>query len=271
MHKNFFLSSLILLSLFLPASARTNYRKLMINADFNKVLASFKEEKNLKNLFEDEAVILIHTLVMEGKTLEAEEFATYYADRFPKNEEMKTSLREIKLFAMKYDFDDFSENQKALINLSKQDLSKQDLSNITDKKSLLTYILSLKNEFYFRPKYNFAFLLGTEFHADIERACLAEIKAKQTILFPKTRDFYDLAMAYKALAIIKIQAGEIKEAKRFIVYAQSQIQKMRTIWLIEDLHIYKPILKITSKETHFGSLFPQYLIQLREEFDSFLL
>ncbi len=266
MRKLFFLFSLILLTSISPAFARIDYRKLMLDADFNQVIKSFKKESNLKNLFEDEAVIFIHTLVMEGKIQEAEEYASYYRERFPKNTEIRDSLREIKLFAMKYDFEDFSSNQKALITLSKQDLS-----GIKNKKAFLDSILSLENEFYFRPKYNFAFLLGNEFHGEIERSCLKEIKAKQDILFPKTRDFYDLAMAYKALAIIKIQEGKLKEAKRFIVYARTQIEKMRTIWLIEDLHIYKPILKITTKETSFGSLFPQYLIQLREEFASFLL
>ena len=78
-------------------------------------------------------------------------------------------------------------------------------------------------------------------------------------------------MAYKALAVIKIQQEKLDEAKRFIKLAQNQILKMRSIWLVEDINVYHPILKIDERSTKFASLYPQYLIKLREEFSSFLI
>ena len=121
-------------------------------------------------------------------------------------------------------------------------------------------------------KYDYAFSLNkTDFFDEIEKAALIEINSKRKILFPKTLDFFQLAMAYKALAVIKIHAQKLDQAKRFIKLSQSNILKMRSIWLIEDLNIYNKILKTEKRSTRFASLYPQYLIKLREEFSSFLI
>jgi hypothetical protein len=273
MHKHYFLSSLILLSVLLcpKASSRIDYVGLMIKGDFDKVVKNFEEEKDLKKLFSDEGIILIHTLVMDGKVLDSKAYVDYYYKRFPKEHEYLELKRKIDIFTGNLDQDIFSENQKRHIEFTKMNYTElEDKSSL--KESLLREILALENEFYLSSKYDYAFALNRiDFFDEIEKEALREISSKRKILFPKTLDFFQLAMAYKALAVIKIHKKELDQAKRFIKLAQNNVLKMRSIWLIEDLNIYNPIMKTEKKSTRFASLYPQYLIKLRDEFSSFLI
>lgn len=273
MHKLYFLSSLILISLFTcpKANSRVDYVGMMTKGNFDNVVKNFEEEENLKRLFSDEGVILVHTLVMDGKILDSKAYVDYYYERFPKNKEYLELKRRIDLFTMNLDQDIFSANQQKHIEFNNTDFkSIEDKSSL--KESLLQEILGLENEFYLPSKYNYAFALNRiDFLKDIEKEALSEISSKRKILFPKTQDFFQLAMAYKALAVIKIHEQNTDQAKRFIKLAQNNVTKMRSIWLIEDLSIYNPIMKTTARSTRFASLYPQYLIRLREEFSSFLI
>jgi ribosomal protein L5 len=106
---------------------------------------------------------------------------------------------------------------------------------------------------------------------EIEKLALNIISKKRKQLFPQTMDFYELASAYKALAILSIKQNETAKAKDYVKLAQFNIYKMKSIWLNEDLKIYRPILKITQRETDFGYVLPQWLLLLREEYDAYLL
>lgn len=273
MHKHFFHFSFIVLCLLLcqSAFARIDYRDLMLKGDFEAVIKNFNEEKDLKKLFDDEAILLIHTLIMEGKIAESKEYLEYYISRFPKNKNFIELKRGIDLYNLNYQSEILTVNQKKHIEFISADFKVLQV-NSSNRENALREILSMENEFYLPSKYDYAFALGEPaFNELIEKNAIDEIQAKQMILFPKTNDFYQLAMAYKALAVIKIQEEKLDEAERFIRLAQSQILKMRSIWLIEDINVYHPILKIDERSTKFASLFPQYLIKLREEFSSFLI
>lgn len=273
MHKHYFLFSLIIISFLIcpQAHSRIDYVGLMTKGDFDGVLKNLNEEKDLKKLFSDEGVILVHSLIMDGKIEESKEYLDYYYERFPKEIEFLYLKRKIDLFTSNYEANTFTENQKQHIRLSQ--FKYQELeTNSSLKESLLHEILGLENEFYLSSKYDYAFALNRDdFLDEIQEDALNEISSKRNILFPKTNDFFDLAMAYKALAVVKIHEQKLDQAKRFIMLAQSNIMKMSSIWLVEDLKIYNPILKTTKRSTRFASLYPQYLIKLREEFSSFLI
>lgn len=271
MHKNFFLFSLIL-CLFCFCTglrAKVNYTELMLQGNFDAILKNFQQEDNLRNLFEDEAIIFIHSLVTEGKIEDSKIFTDHYFKKYPKSSELLALKQQIDLFALDFDQDIFTDNQKLHIKMMQLNYP---ALNAEQKEELLHQILKLRNEFYLGSKYDYAFSLdNSDFFADIEKEALSEINLKQKILFPKTQDFYELAFAYKALAVIQIHKENLDQAKRFIKMAQSYIFKMRSICLVEDLTIYNQIMKTEKQSTRFTSLYPQYLIQLREEFSSFLI
>ena len=234
MRKLFFLFSLLLITL--PLQARMDYRSLLLKGDFTALEKAFEQEKDLKKLFADEAVIYIHSLIMDGKVPESKEYIDHYRLRFPKDKDLIELERGINLFALNYAHGNYTENQKQHIKFINTQFEhvKAHLSET------LKEILDLENEFYLPSKYDYAFTLkNDESSFDlIRKSALADVVAKQRILFPKTKDFLDLAYAYKALAVIKIHESKLDEASRFIKLAQSYVFKMRSIWLIEDLNIF---------------------------------
>ena len=269
MHRNYLLFKILILVALstLSISAATNYRDLMLKGDFDTALKEFSKEKKPKALYEDDAVFFIHCLVMEGKIPQSREFLNHYLKRFPKNQELQALDKIISLYLLDFGKQDYTKNQKAHIELLNSDLSK-----VANKEKTLKDILKLNNEFYLPSKYDYAFALNEpKLDKKIQESALKTIQAKQKILFPKTNDFFDLAMAYKSLCIIAIHQNKPDDAKNFIRMATRYIQKMRSIWLVEDIYIDRPILKIEDHRTSFASLFPQYLIQLQDEFARFLI
>ena len=240
----------------------------MLKGNFDAVVKNFQQEKKLKKLFSDEALIYIHTLIMDGKVPESQEFITHYRFRFPKDKDFIELERGIKLFSGDLDHTNYTKNQKANIRFLRTHFNTIE----THKEKYLKEILELEDEFYLPSKYDYAFALNElSFDDQIKKVALKKIVDKQGVLFPKTGDFFELALAYKALAVIKIHEKDLSAAKRFIKIAKDYVFKMRSIWLIEDLSIYDPVWKTTKTSTKFASLYPQYLIKLRDEFANFLI
>ncbi|NQY80171.1 MAG: hypothetical protein HRT47_07655 [Candidatus Caenarcaniphilales bacterium] len=108
------------------------------------------------------------------------------------------------------------------------------------------------------------------------------IAKNQKILFPKTLDFYELAEAYRVLALLSLfesqqtnKFGEtnssaiaesqkkLQESRIYLNMAQINFSKMRSLWLEEDIKYYKPIMKQYEKVTEFGYVLPQWIITLK--------
>ena len=96
------------------------------------------------------------------------------------------------------------------------------------------------------------------------------INKSKTKLFPNTLDHYEVASAYKALAVSSVKSNDIKQATKYIKLARENIYKMRSIWLIEDIIINRPILKTQSRSTIFGFALPEWIMLLRDEYDNYL-
>lgn len=137
-------------------------------------------------------------------------------------------------------------------------------------------ILELYHSFSASPKYfpskedYLLKLQSTEVTDIVEKQSLALIKKKREIIFPKSDDFFELASAYKSLALINLTQGNEKRAISFIKLGQQYTNKMKSIWLEEDLIIDRPILKLEKRITKFGFYFPQWIMTLREEFANYL-
>ena len=259
MRKNFFLFSIFIFCL-TPALAKIDYEKLLLEGKFQEIEINFKKEKNLRKLFEDEALIYIHCLITDGKINESLEYIDIYQKRYAKNQDLQRLKSLAHLYLQKYDEPIFDANQK------------KHLDFLRGKIVLSTKeILDLENDFYLPNKYEYAIsqVSNNDFSL-IEKAILQEINEKNSILFPKSKDFFHLAFCYKALAMIKIYSNKLEEAKSFIKLAQNNIMRISSLWLVEDFKIYNPIMKTYTESTHFASIYPQYLISLREEFANYL-
>jgi hypothetical protein len=92
------------------------------------------------------------------------------------------------------------------------------------------------------------------------------IAAHRLKLFPNTVDNYELALAYRALAILSEKADDRSGAESYSKLAYEQILKMRSFWIEEDIVVYRRILKITSRKTKLGYVLPHYIYILRENF-----
>ncbi len=103
-----------------------------------------------------------------------------------------------------------------------------------------------------------------------ESQALDLVKQNSKKLFPKTLDFYKVAMAYRALAISSVKTKDIKNATRFAKLAKGNIYKMRSIWLEEDIIVNNKLMKTSERSTKFAYVFPQWIMALRDEFESYL-
>lgn len=108
------------------------------------------------------------------------------------------------------------------------------------------------------------------------------ITKNQKILFPKTLDFYELAEAYRILALVNLlesqhlnkfgsqsnsgiteSQSKIQKSRIYLNMAQINFDKMRSLWLEEDIKYYKPIMKQYEKVSTFGYVLPQWIIALK--------
>jgi hypothetical protein len=137
------------------------------------------------------------------------------------------------------------------------------------KHELLDLISEVGNRHAYFPT-RLEYLL--EFHDNTEDA-LAEkesltiIDSKRQELFLNTLDYYELSVCYRVLAIISGVKEDIDSSKKFFDLSFLNARKMRSLWLIEDVVVYKPILKTTSRSTKFGFVLPQWVVAVQNRFE----
>ncbi len=221
------------------------------------------------------------TLIMLGEINKAQSFLEKALEKYPKNQEIKNIRKHIDFYNKFYINKKLNFTQEELNHIEINDLlysyfGKSDLESPAArelKKKIIKNIEKLDKAIPYFPT-ALDYLLEFKDPAldpEIEKLALKTIEKKRKQLFPQTMDFYELASAYKSLAIISIKNNDLLKAKDYIKLAQFNIYKMKSIWLEEDLKIYRPILKITQRYTSFGYVLPQWLIQLREEYDAYLI
>jgi len=292
----------LILNFCLPVFAVTynELRNFMLQGDVESVITRVELKKDLPlKLNDDEAELYIQSLLVMGELEAADSKLDHYIDKYPKNQSLK-ALKKNYLFsqgrftdAEVYKLDDYEKTQFKLMKeldeylvdlrlykiknpklINQVFITNEDLDSSlrSKRKKIIKYANKLEeNRPYFRPKLEYLLeLKDPELNKSIEQEALSLIKSKRTELFPKTMDFYELALAYKALAILSIQANDNKSATGFIKLGQQNIYKMRSIWLIEDIIVEKKIMKTTEHISKFGYLIPQWIVALRDEFDSYL-
>lgn len=274
-------------------------RNYMLQGDVESVISRVELKKDLPfKLNDDEAELYIQSLFVMGELEAAGSKLDYYLEKYPKSDSLQALKKDYLFYqgrfteAEEYKLDDYEKTQlklmeeldEYLVDLRLYKIKHPELINKifipaeeldshlrSQRKKILKYANKLEgNRPYFKPKLDYLLeLKDPDINKLIEKEALETIKSKRTELFPKTMDFYELALAYKALAILSIQAEDIKSATNFIKLGQQNIYKMRSIWLIEDIIVEKRIMKTVEHVSKFGYLIPQWIVIMRDEFDNY--
>lgn len=261
----------------LSSKSEPAYNELLnalIQGDSESVINAIESEKGFKpnKLSPTVANLYAISLITTGDLNKTEEFVTQR-----KEPEFKEFKKQINLFEKKYESKDleYSELEKQhieLIHLMTNHLNS--CSNGEDckisKEQVLNKLSLITQNIPYCPT-RLEYLLELNENSQVEKEAIANIKNFQNVLFPKPMDFYQLAISYKALAILSYKAKNEKKARQFIKLAQDNISKMRCIWIEEDFIIEHPILKNHERKTSFGYLIPQWIILLKEEYKEYLL
>lgn len=246
-------------------------RDLLLQANVDEIIAIVEQKKpTIKNLSPVSIYYYLISLTVNGEIKKIKDnlaLAYKYGDKV----QIEEIEKHLKLyFREEFDTDSYkylTESEKNTLKLleifKKRTPSLDEVINIS--KSISEPVL------YYPTKIDFLMQLrSSEANKLAIKAALELIEEKRQVMFLTTMDFYELASAYKALAINSVYDKNLDQARNYIKLAKENIYKMRSIWVIEDIIIKRPILKIDKRVTKFGYLLPQWLVLLREEYDSFL-
>ncbi len=294
---------LLVLQSFLPVRANErsydHFRDLLIQANVDEIITRVDKAKGKAKDLSYSSMYLYFIALLVAGDLERTELDLQLVDKKHKtNDEFQEIEKHLKFFTQDYKFENIAltDSEKATINLInllpayienfnkfKKQLKKTDsliLSNVELNQELLsrrTEILENIDKItepvlYSPTKIDFLLELKDDDANNLaSKLALNLIEQKRELLFPSGLDLYELASAYKALAVLSIYANKPEQAKRYVELAKESIYKIRSIWVVEDIIIKRPILKIDKRVTKFGYLIPQWLVLLREEYDALLL
>lgn len=218
-------------------------------------------------------------LIVYGDINKANLFLETAIAKHPKSQELKDCRKHLDFFANHFINKDLNYSKEEKSHIKLYDLFHLYLSETAASKEALNLKKKIIKEInklgssipYFMTALDYlAELQDPKLNNEIETRAFAIIQNKRKLLFPKTIDFYELASAYKNLARLSAQTGEVAKATQYIKLAQSNIVKMKALWLKEDVRHYRQIMKMEQRVTKFGYVLPQWLILLRAEYEAYL-
>lgn len=244
--------------LFLPLYAEPNSQKMqeaLIAGDLDYVLKQC--HKNSKMNLSNSQICSI-TLITEGDLTNLQKLLSTSLEHHKSDPELLNISNHLDLFTK--DFDHIQDPElKKYFEINLEEIQIQEIANLKTYPYLLhklDYLIAKNTKESFELAENLANQI---------------INSKQEKIFNHSMDLYELASAYKTLAILKTRIGQIEEAKDLIKIAKLNIYRMKSLWIEEDFFVYDKIWKTTERKTKFGYLFPQWLMILRQEYDNYLL
>lgn len=279
MLKSYLKFSLLLL-LILPVSAEPAYeelRDMLLLGNSEAVIKAVEAEKDIdwiKHKFKISPKICYLyaiSLITVGDIERAEIFLDDAIIRHKKNQDLKYTRKQLSFFYQDYNHPELNytkleTNHIELVKLMDNYLENK---NIDTKNQILQLLGQTTNDLAYFPS-RFEYLLALDEYQRAETEALASIKNLQGVLFPKSMDLYHLGLAYRSLAIISAKENNLDQAYSFIKLAQQSIDKIRSVWIEEDIIVAHRILKTQERSTKFGFLIPQWIIGLREEFAQYV-
>lgn len=258
-------------------------RDLLIQGDIDKVISIVEKdinwEKQKINLEAKNSEYYAIALITTGDLTKLQIFLDNAIRNHPKIQSLKDLYKHLEFWNENYANEklNFTKEEKQYIEIL--ELFSQFSFTETGSKLHQEKLEELKKEItrlnktllYFPTKLDFLIELK-DYNSDKEAESLSLkwIEQKRSKLFLTTVDFYELASAYKTLAKLSLKKDQMDQAKSYIQLGKYNVYKMRSLWLEEDIRIYRPILKIERRETKVSCVLPQWLMALRAEFDNYL-
>lgn len=269
----------------LAASAQKPYEdnlKLFIAGDLSTLMKDMEAEKDwdaTKNKFSlnrQNTELYAATLAANGDITKLEEFLPLATKKYPNNPELTKAAKQIALLKGK--------QADSIPGLEYEDMAHLKILNLfvayfgyknsdpqtaqAIKDTLLQLIDKVSNRLIYFPG-QIEYLLDFKdpsLYPKVREIAEGIITKQQAILFPNTIDNFELAIAYRALAIIAAREGASADAESYSKLCFDQTFKMRSFWIEEDIVVYRRILKITSRKTKLGFVLPQFIYLLQDNF-----
>jgi hypothetical protein len=275
-YKFFLLLILVFFSCVPKALAEPDSEKIrdfLLQSNIEEVINLFDKDyiKRKKwDLSEENSHYYAIALLVDGKIDELKVFLNSTQKKYPKSKNLENISNQIYYFTQEFNLVKPNPTADAHIKLIK---NIENYKNRSDRQEaqIIDEINQVTNIIYFPTQMDYLLELNSqESFKQAETLAWLIINKSKTKLFPNTIDHYELASAYKTLAVSSVKANDIKQATKYIKLARENIYKMRSIWLIEDIIINRPILKTQSRSTVFGFALPQWIMLLRDEYDNYL-
>lgn len=250
-------------------SAEENLDLLLIG-NLDEVINDFNKYDSLKINDVENLETFTTALIAYGDIKRAYPLLDYATKKFPKNDKFRSDLKSLLLFDQDFEAAKacgLTNSEKAHIELKKAFYgeNKSDLNDHEIREFIYNELLSkIDNRSpYFPSRLEYLYFLKTESaRQEARRISINIIEKFSEIAFPQTLDFYELAEAYRILGLLAYDSKTDSEA--YFEMARLNQGRMRSLWLIEDIRIYRPIMKILTRSTRFGYVFPQWIVSLNQ-------
>jgi hypothetical protein len=250
-------------------SAEENLDLLLIG-NLDEVINDFNKYDSLKINDVENLEAFTTALIAYGDIKRAYPLLEYATKKFPKNDKFRNDLKSLLLFDQDFEAAKacgLTNSEKAHIELKKAFYgeNKLDLNDHEIREFIYNELLSkIDNRSpYFPSRLEYLYFLKTESaRQEARRISINIIEKFSEIAFPQTLDFYELAEAYRILGLLAYDSKTDSEA--YFEMARLNQGRMRSLWLIEDIRIYRPIMKILTRSTRFGYVFPQWIVSLNQ-------
>ncbi|MEB3315607.1 MAG: hypothetical protein VKK32_05300 [Candidatus Melainabacteria bacterium] len=250
-------------------SAEENLDLLLIG-NLDEVINDFNKYDSLKINDVENLEAFTTALIAYGDIKRAYPLLDYATKKFPKNNKFRSDLKSLLLFDQDFEAAKacgLTNSEKAHIELKKAFYgeNKLDLNDHEIREFIYNELLSkIDNRSpYFPSRLEYLYFLKTESaRQEARRISINIIEKFSEIAFPQTLDFYELAEAYRILGLLAYDSKTDSEA--YFEMARLNQGRMRSLWLIEDIRIYSPIMKILTRSTRFGYVFPQWIVSLNQ-------
>jgi hypothetical protein len=243
---------------------------LLLAGKLDEVINDFNEHDSWKINDEENLEAFSTALIAYGDIKRVYPLLEYATKKFPKNDKFRKDLKSLLIFDQDFEaakIYGLTNIEKAHIELKKAFYgeNKLDLNDQAIREFIYKELLSkIDNRSpYFPSRLEYLYFLNTETaKQEARKISLNIIEKFSEIAFPQTLDFYELAEAYRILGLLAYDSKA--DSQRYFEMARLSQSRMRSLWLIEDIRIYRPIMKILTRSTRFGYVFPQWIVSLNQ-------
>ena len=243
---------------------------LLLTGNLDEVINDFNKYDSLKINDEENLEAFTTALIAYGDIQRVYPLLEYATKKFPKNNKFKNDLKSLLIFDQDFEAAKaygLTNIEKAHIELKKAFYgeNKLDLNDHEIREFIYNELLSkIDNRSpYFPSRLEYLYFLKTETaRQEARKISLNIIEKFSEIAFPQTLDFYELAEAYRIMGLLAYDSKTDSQA--YFEMARLNQNRMRSLWLIEDIRIYRPIMKILTRSTRFGYVFPQWIVSLNQ-------